>query len=74
MNRDTCNSCVKPFKGKYLHSCSICGHPNHDKFDCTVGTPLHTPYIEGYQAPNGEIIPEGKQRNCRCPEDVDKYF
>ena len=69
-----CNSCVVKYKGKFLHSCKICGHPDHDNFMCVVGTSLSTPTLLGYIAANGEIIPEGEQRDCRCPEDVDKYF
>lgn len=43
--------------------CPICGHPEHNKFNCSVGTDLFTPHS------NRERL---YQRNCRCPEDTER--
>ncbi len=44
-----------------LKQCPICGHSAHDKFKCTCGTDLFTPYPFRL-----------KQRNCTCPEDTER--
>ena len=59
-----CNSCVKPFEGKYLQQCKICGHPAHEKEYCTVGQPFSYP-VTWRTHP--------KQRNCSCPQIVDSW-
>jgi len=53
-----CNSCVKPFHGKYLQQCEICGDPAHEPEHCSHGQPFSYPVT--YKS-----LPQ--QRNCPCP-------
>ena len=53
-----CNSCVKPFHGKYLQQCKICGDPAHEPGCCVVGQ------IGNYYTLDGI----SRARCCQCPE------